>query len=143
MDCHTSETRSRNMSLVHGSDTKPELLVRSLLHRMGYRFRLHAKNLSGKPDIVLPRYRIVVFVHGCFWHQHSGCRKANRPTTRTDFWNKKLDGNIAQDSQNYKLLIEQGWRVLVVWECETKNKEKLADKLKIAIATLTQHTISA
>jgi len=131
------------MSCVRGRDTGPERLVRSLLHRMGYRFRLQAKHLPGKPDLVLPRHRIAVFVHGCFWHQHSGCRKAARPTTRTEFWNKKLDGNMERDLRNRRLLVDLGWNVLVVWECETRDREQLAAKLKHAIESLSQAHTSA
>lgn len=126
------------MARCRGQNTGLEVLVRSLLHRMGYRFRLQAKKLPGKPDLVLPRHRIAVFVHGCFWHQHAGCRRASRPHTRVEFWDKKLNGNIARDQRNYRLLIEQGWRVLVVWECETRDKEQLAAKLKAAIESLSK-----
>lgn len=120
MDVFTPQDRSRIMARVHGKDTKPEMLVRSLLHTMGFRFRLHRKDLPGKPDIVLPKYRVVIFVHGCFWHGHH-CRKGNRPTSNTDFWNKKLTKNMARDKANITALDHQGWRCLTVWECQTKD----------------------
>src|SRR5262245_34234702 len=96
-DRFTAEQRSRNMSRVRGRDTQPEIIVRKLLHRLGYRFRLHRKGLPGKPDIVLPKYRTAIFVHGCFWHGHPGCRRSARPTTNVEFWNRKIDGNVERD----------------------------------------------
>ena len=121
----TLEARSRNMAQVKSRDTKPERLVRSLLHRMGYRFRLHRKELSGCPDIVLPRHRKVIFVHGCFWHGHPGCRRSGHPSTHREFWDKKIDATIARDTRNLASLEESGWKVLVVWECETRNHDSL------------------
>lgn len=112
-------TRSRMMSGIRGRDTKPEMVVRKYLHAAGLRFRLAPKNLSGKPDIVLPKYRTVVFVHGCFWHRHERCRYATTPATNVDFWLNKFKANIARDKRTYDLLTEAGWRVLVIWECET------------------------
>ena len=99
-DILSKERRSWNMSRIRGSDTKPELLVRSLLHRMGYRFRLHRKDLPGRPDIVLPKYRTVIFVHGCFWHRHKGCKYAYTPKSRTDFWQNKFQGTVERDKRN-------------------------------------------
>ena len=121
----TSEARSRNMAQVKGRDTKPERLVRSLLHSMGYRFRLHRKDLPGCPDIVLPRHRKVIFVHGCFWHGHKSCRRSDRPSTNREFWDKKIDATITRDARNLDLLRAVDWKVLVVWECETRNNEVL------------------
>ena len=118
MDRLTREQRSWNMSRIRGKDTKPEISVRSILHRMGYRFRLHRKDLPGRPDIVLPRYRCVVFVHGCFWHRHSGCTQAYKPKTRPDFWNAKFNENIKRDADVRKKLESMGWNVVVVWTCE-------------------------
>jgi len=112
------------MAAVKNKNTAPEIIVRKALHRLGYRFRLHRRALPGNPDIVLPRYRAVIFVHGCFWHGHD-CRRGKRPSTRTDFWNAKLDRNLERDRKNAELLKELGWRVLVVWECETKDGENL------------------
>lgn len=117
------ETRSRMMAGIRGGDTKPEIAVRSLLHRDGFRFRLRVKDLPGRPDIVLPRYRAVVFVHGCFWHRHPGCRHSYTPKTRAAFWTKKFDANVARDRKASHNLRDAGWRVFVIWECEiTKNR---------------------
>ena len=118
------------MSLVRGRDTTPEKKVRSLLHRMGYRFRLHARNLPGNPDIVLPGHKKIIFVHGCFWHQHEGCRRSTRPTSNVEFWDKKLNATVERDKRNLSALRAEGWRVNVIWECETKNIEKLLKKIK-------------
>lgn len=121
MDRHTPEQRRRNMSAVKGKDTKPEVLVRKWLHAAGYRFRLHVKDLPGKPDIVLPKYKTVIFVNGCFWHQHSGCSHAKLPETNKQFWDDKLRKNIHRDERNYKKLRDLGWDVQIIWECEVKN----------------------
>jgi DNA mismatch endonuclease (patch repair protein) len=129
-DCFTPQERSRNMSRVKGRDTKPELLVRSIVHRLGYRFRLHGKSLPGRPDIVLPRHRKIIFVHGCFWHGHAGCRRAARPSTNREFWDRKIDGNVARDVANVKALRHAGWKVLVVWQCATKDRERLEKILR-------------
>ncbi len=129
-DVFTPEKRSRIMARVKGADTRPEMIVRRMVHRMGYRFRLHRKDLPGKPDLTLPKHRKVIFVHGCFWHGHPGCPRAARPTTNTDFWNRKLSGNIQRDKWNQKKLREQGWDVLTVWGCETKDIDALAKKLR-------------
>lgn len=118
------------MARIRGKDTKPELLVRSLLHGMGYRFRLHRKDLPGKPDIVLPKYESVVLVHGCFWHRHKGCQYAYMPKTRVSFWKKKFKENIDRDKNNLSQLEELGWNVLTVWECETRDLQKLKDRLQ-------------
>lgn len=120
-DTISAERRSWNMSRIAGRNTKPELLLRSLLHRAGFRFRLHTKDLPGKPDIVLPKYRIAIFVHGCFWHRHPGCANATLPSTRSDFWAAKLDGNVERDARNIAALEEAGWTVLIVWECDLKS----------------------
>ena len=126
MDRHTPEQRRRNMSAVKGKDTKPEILVRKWLHAAGYRFRLHVKELPGKPDIVLPKYKTVIFVNGCFWHQHQGCRHAKLPETNKQFWEDKLRKNAERDVQNYQKLLNMGWRVNIIWECEvTKGIEHL------------------
>lgn len=125
----TPQERSRNMSRVKGRDTKPELFVRSIVHRLGYRFRLHGKSLPGRPDIVLPRYRKVIFVHGCFWHGHAGCRRAARPSTNREFWDKKIDGNITRDKANIRALRRAGWKVLVIWQCAMKDRGRLEKTL--------------
>lgn len=116
VDVVDSATRSRMMSGIRGRNTRPEILIRSLLHRQGFRFRLHVRDLPGKPDIVLPRYRAVVFVHGCFWHGH-GCPLFKWPGTRTDFWREKIKRNQVNDSRAREALLANGWRVGVVWEC--------------------------
>lgn len=119
-DTLTSERRSWNMSRIRGRDTGPELLLRSLLHRAGFRFRLHAKQLPGRPDVVLPKYKAAIFVHGCFWHRHPGCRNATTPSTRREFWQEKFDRNVSRDARNRADLEAAGWTVLTVWECELK-----------------------
>ena len=115
-----SEKRSRNMAAIKSKNTKPEMVVRRSLHSMGYRFRLHKRDLPGKPDIVLPKYKIALFVHGCFWHRHEGCKFSTIPKTRTEFWIKKFRGNVERDKLNQAKLISMGWTPLVIWECETK-----------------------
>jgi len=118
-----------NMSRIKGKNTKPEMRVRRLLHALGYRFRLHRKDLPGTPDIVLPRWKAVIFVHGCFWHIHEGCKRAKRPQTHKAFWDRKLQGNKARDAKKIEELEKLGYRCLVIWECETKDIAKLADRL--------------
>jgi DNA mismatch endonuclease, patch repair protein len=129
MDKLTKERRSWNMSRVRSEDTKPECIVRSLLHRRGFRFRLHAKRLPGRPDLVLPKYRTVIFVHGCFWHYHKGCPRSKIPETNTVFWRQKLNENVERDRRNMKALEAAGWQVLVVWQCELDNLDSLAVRL--------------
>lgn len=125
MDILNKERRSWNMSRIRGKNTKPELFVRSLLHRMGYRFRLHRKDMPGKPDIVLPKHRTAIFVHGCFWHRHKGCKYAYTPKSRVKFWKDKFAETVKRDKQHLKQLKENGWEVFIVWECETKDMDKL------------------
>ncbi len=120
MDNHSPEQRHRNMAAIHGRDTKPEMAVRRLLFSLGYRFRLQRRDLPGRPDIVLPKYRTAIFVNGCFWHRHEGCRFASMPATRREWWQAKFDSNVARDRRNYAALRELGWAVLVIWECEVK-----------------------
>jgi DNA mismatch endonuclease, patch repair protein len=120
-DVHNPETRSYNMSRIRGKDTKPEVKLRSLLHRAGFRFRIHDSNLPGKPDIVLPRYRSVVFVNGCFWHRHEGCKYCTTPATRKDFWDKKFSGTVQRDQVKQQQLESAGWDVFIIWECDLKN----------------------
>lgn len=112
----TAEERSRIMATVRAADTSPEIFIRKRLHAVGFRYRLHAANLSGKPDIVLPRFRIAVFVHGCFWHGHS-CPRGKRPTSNVEFWNKKIEGNILRDSRNLADLKAAGWTTIIIWQC--------------------------
>ena len=118
-----SEQRSRNMSAIKSKNTKPEIKVRKVLHSMGYRFRLHSKDLPGSPDIVLPKFKTVIFVHGCFWHRHENCKYASTPKTRQEFWNKKFNENINRDKINQENLSSKGWKIIIVWECEIKDKD--------------------
>lgn len=120
MDRLTPEQRRRAMVGNKSRDTKPEILVRKLLHSLGYRFRIQRKDLPGRPDIVLPRYKTAIFVNGCFWHRHEGCKLASSPSTNSDFWEKKFATNVERDARNYAALKEQGWNVLIIWECEVK-----------------------
>ena len=129
MDIISKEKRSWNMSRIRSKDTKPEMIVRSLLHRMGYRFRLHVKNLPGKPDIVLPKYKTVIFVHGCFWHQHLKCKYAYTPKSKVVFWEKKFADNISRFKIVKKKLEHLNWNVFVIWECEIKSNADLVNKL--------------
>lgn len=108
------------MSGIKGKNTKPELLLRSALHKLGFRFRIQRKDLPGKPDIVLPKYKTIIFVHGCFWHRHPGCTYAYTPKSNIEFWTNKLEGNVIRDRLTEKALEEMGWRILIVWECEVK-----------------------
>lgn len=128
-DVFTPTKRSEVMSRIRGSDTKPELAVRSMLHGMGYRFRLHRRDLPGRPDVVLTRYRTVVFVHGCFWHRHAGCSYATTPSTRTAFWQAKFDANVERDRRQVRALRQDGWSVVTVWACELRHPERVARRL--------------
>ncbi len=128
-DPWTKVQRSRAMSRVKNKNTKPEMQVRSMLHWMGYRFRLHRRDLPGAPDIVLPRHRKAIFIHGCFWHSHD-CPRGKSPSTRPEFWNTKLDSNVERDRKNLEALEEMGWRVLTVWECELKDSDAVRKKLR-------------
>ena len=135
MDRISKAHRSWNMSRIRGKNTAPEILVRSLLHRMGYRFRLHVAKLPGKPDITLAKHKTVVFVHGCYWHRHQGCKYAYTPKSRRRFWQQKFESNIARDEVVRKQLKALGWRVVVVWECETRDMGKLRRRLKRLMTT--------
>lgn len=128
------QTRSRMMAGIRGKDTKPEMTVRRYLHARGFRYRLHDKRLPGRPDLVFPRYRTVLFVHGCFWHQHPGCRYATTPATNAEFWQHKLSANLHRDTRQAEALVVSGWRVLTVWECETSvaslGEARLPDQIR-------------
>lgn len=128
-DIVDSQRRSQMMSGIRGRDTAPELIVRRIAHSLGHRFRLHRKDLPGRPDLVFPRYRLIVFVHGCFWHRHRGCRYAYMPKSRVPFWTKKFTGNVARDKRNQEALRNLGWRVLIIWECETRDEENVRRRL--------------
>ncbi|HUV50351.1 MAG TPA: very short patch repair endonuclease [Anaerolineae bacterium] len=130
MDTLTLEKRSWNMGRIRSKDTKPEKAVRSLLHKSGYRFRIHRKDLPGKPDIVLPKFKTVIFVHGCFWHRHDGCEYAYTPKSRQEFWKAKFKGNIKRDQKNRDELERLGWKVIVIWECEIKNLTLVQNKFE-------------
>jgi DNA mismatch endonuclease, patch repair protein len=121
----SKEQRSWNMSRITGSNTRPEIVLRSLLHRAGLRFRLHDPTLPGKPDIVLKKHRTVVFVHGCFWHRHSGCKNASIPSTRKEFWTEKFRGTVERDKRKARELCSLGWNVITVWECDIARRPEV------------------
>jgi len=133
MDRLTKERRSWNMSRIRGKDTSPERAVRSLLHRLGFRFRLHQRSLPGTPDIVLSRYRTAIFVHGCFWHRHKNCRFAYSPKSRRAFWTAKFRNNQQRDARSLSQLESAGWHVLIVWECELRCTDQLSKRLQAAL----------
>lgn len=126
MDTVSPEKRSWVMSRVKGRNTEPERRVRSLLHRLGFRFRIQRKDLPGTPDVVLPKYKTVIFVHGCFWHRHAGCKRATTPANNAEYWQKKFARNVARDALVERTLRESGWRVIIVWECELRDMDVLA-----------------
>jgi DNA mismatch endonuclease (patch repair protein) len=122
VDIVDKETRSRMMSGIRGKNTLPEITVRKYLHSKGLRYRLHVKTLPGKPDLVLPKYRLALFIHGCFWHRHKGCRYATTPASNPEFWQKKFEANVQRDKEVTRQLKHAGWRVLVIWECEINDE---------------------
>ena len=123
-DVHSKSVRSYNMSRIKGKNTKPEILVRKFLHSKGFRYRIHDKKLPGKPDIVLRKYRTVIFVNGCFWHSHKNCKYAVIPKTRTDWWKEKIERTTERDKQNYSSLSAEGWKIIIVWECDLKQDRR-------------------
>jgi len=127
-DVHTPEVRSFNMSAIKGTNTKPEIKVRKILHNKGFRFRINNRKLPGKPDLVFKKYKAVIFVNGCFWHKHN-CHFFKLPATRTEFWNQKINGNVKKDSENLKNLAELGYRIMIIWECSLKGKTRLDDQI--------------
>jgi DNA mismatch endonuclease (patch repair protein) len=134
VDVHTPEQRSRNMAAIRGKNTKPELRVRSVLHKAGYRFRLHRKDLPGRPDIVIPKHRVAIYVHGCFWHSHS-CRFGRvKPSTRAEFWLKKRTATVERDGEKAAALFERGWKVINIWECEIADSEHVLSAVKKCIS---------
>lgn len=132
-DIFTPEKRSEIMSHIQGKNTGPERIVRKILHKMGYRFRLHRRDLPGKPDIALPKYRTVIMIHGCFWHRHEGCRYAYMPKSRIEFWKKKFKSNVVRDRIVKKQLRKMGWQVITIWECEIHSVNILEKKLDITL----------
>ncbi len=135
-DVHNKATRSYNMSRIKGKDTKPELLVRRFLHAQGFRYKLHDKNLPGKPDIVLPKYQTVIFIHGCFWHGHKNCKYFSVPKTRSEWWLNKIEGNKRNDRKASTALKKQGWKIITVWECQLK-ANKLSQTLSHIVSEIT------
>lgn len=134
VDIVDKQTRSRMMSGIRGKDTKPELIIRKALFAKGFRYKLHDKKLPGKPDLVFPKYHAVIFIHGCFWHRHN-CHLFKWPSTRPEFWKKKINRNVEVDKRNYKQLKKDGWYILTVWECALKGRSKLSfDKLILDIS---------
>lgn len=131
-DTISADRRSANMRAIRSTNTKPEIIVRRLVHAMGYRFRLHRKDLPGKPDMVFPRRRAVIFIHGCFWHQHQDpdCKNARLPKSNSDYWQPKLIRNKARDAEHESALLGLGWHVLVIWECQIKDTETLKRQIK-------------
>ncbi|MBJ2181571.1 DNA mismatch endonuclease Vsr [Pseudomonas veronii] len=130
-DIVSPEQRSYIMGRIRGKDTKPEIIVRSICHSMGLRYRLHRKDLPGSPDLVFPKFRLCLFVHGCFWHRHSGCQYAYTPKSRTEFWLSKLTRNTERDLEVQNALQALGWHTEVIWECETKDLKLLRKKLQL------------
>lgn len=128
-DILTPAGRSARMALIRGKDTKPELTVRRLLHRLGYRFRLHRRDLPGRPDLTFPGRRKVIYVHGCFWHHHSGCKAGHLPSSRQEYWGPKFQRNVERDAKNLNEIAILGWQPFVVWECQTRNGHALAASL--------------
>lgn len=141
MDIWSKEKRSLVMSKIRSKDTKPEIILRSELHKLGYRFRIHKKDLPGKPDIVLPKYKTVIFVHGCFWHYHKNCQEGRIPNTNSKFWKEKLFKNIERDKNHQSSCKNLGWKVLIIWECEIEKKlDGVIQKIKKTIKK--QHPIT-
>lgn len=138
MDKLDPQRRSENMRRIGSKNTKPEVLLRSLLHRRGYRFRIHRKDLPGKPDIVFPGRRKAIFVHGCFWHQHSDCREGRMPRSRQEYWRPKLEKNIARDALAVEQLTSLGWQIAIVWECQLAQAGAIVDKLADFIGAPTE-----
>jgi DNA mismatch endonuclease (patch repair protein) len=133
VDAEIDPRRSALMSRIRSGNTQPEIAVRRLLHAMGYRYRLHRRDLPGEPDIVLPRHQLAIFVHGCFWHQHQGCRLASKPKTRQEYWHPKLAGNVVRDGLAQEALSALGWRVEVIWECEARKPSQLKQRVFEAV----------
>ena len=138
MDTVDSATRSKMMSAIRGKDTGPEMVVRRFLHRQGYRYRIHRKDLPGKPDIVIPRLKVCIFVHGCFWHRHPGCPFATTPKTRPEFWSEKFQKNVTRDLANINALEAAGWSVLIIWECQLRKEPETLSRLEQKLRLLSR-----
>jgi DNA mismatch endonuclease (patch repair protein) len=136
MDHLTKEKRSWNMSRIRSKGTEPEIIFRKLIHRAGFRYRLYDKTLPGKPDIVLKKYKTVVFIHGCFWHGHENCRRGNKPKTHKKYWNAKIARNVARDTENISVLQSMGWRVIIIWECELKDLDTVLQNFNTFIKSV-------
>ena len=130
MDVFDKTKRSWIMARVKNKDTAPEITVRSIVHKLGFRFRKNRTDLPGRPDIVLPRHRKVIFVHGCFWHGHKNCKRAGRPASNKAFWRKKLDANIARDKKNAQTLRREGWKVMTIWQCQMRDENRLVNRIE-------------
>lgn len=135
MDNVSSERRSEIMKRIRSKDTRPERAVRSVAHALGLRFRLHRKDLPGTPDLVFPKWHVCIFVHGCFWHRHENCRRSAYPKSRTEYWARKIERNVERDQAQITALTELGWRVCIIWECETRKKESIVNALQQIFAT--------
>lgn len=135
MDKISAAQRSENMRRIGQKDTKPELVVRRTAHALGLRYRLHRRDLPGRPDLVMTSRKVVIFVHGCFWHRHPGCRNCTTPATRSEFWAAKFAANVQRDARCERQLREQGWRVEIIWECETKDRYVLVERLRSIMAS--------
>ncbi|WP_282163703.1 very short patch repair endonuclease [Turicimonas muris] len=131
MDTITKEARSRNMSRIRSTDTKPELIIRKGLHKLGFRFRLCVKDLPGRPDIVLPKYKTIIFINGCFWHGHENCKRANIPKSNSSYWLPKILRNKERDKLNMEKLRNAGWKVLTVWECSLKTRREAEETIQL------------
>jgi len=138
-DVHSAEIRSYNMSQIHSKDTKPEELVRKYLFSKGFRYRKNDARLPGKPDIVLPKYKTVIFINGCFWHKHEGCKYFVWPKNNAEFWKEKIEKNADRDDKNYKLLEKAGWNIIIIWECELKSRVVESSLNRIVVELNTIH----
>ena len=142
MDVVSKDVRSKMMANIRGTNTVPEMKIRKLLHKNGFRYRLHPRELPGRPDIVLPRYHLCILIHGCFWHRHPGCRYATTPSSREDFWRSKFEQNVNRDTRNRHELLQQGWRVFELWECGIRKPEVAMNWLLEAVPDSKKHYIS-
>lgn len=132
-DIYSKKKRSEIMSKIRGKETKPEILVRKFLFSEGFRYRINDGRYPGKPDLVLPKYKTIIFIHGCFWHHHEGCKASKLPETNAEFWEKKVSDNVVRDRKNIEKLKSEGWNVIVVWQCEIKSKAKREERLKLLV----------